>query len=120
MHPLARISTDDADDLRALESWLNEERELRGYVTCAEAPDHARDLDGVVEVLTVPIGNGAAGVVLASSLVSWLRNNSTSAKVTVVRGYLKVTLDPATMARVLPMLERLLEPDDDSDDEWLS
>lgn len=117
MHPLARISTDDADDLRALASWLNQERELRGHVKWAEAPNRERDLDGVVEVLTVPIGDGAAGVVLASSLITWLRIHGPKAKVTVVRGYLKVTLDPATMAEMLPMLERLLEPEDES---WLT
>lgn len=118
MHPLARISTDDADDLRALASWLNDERELRGHVEWTASANREHDLDGVVEMLTVPIGEGAAGVVLASSLMSWLRTHGTNAKVTVVRGYLKVTLDPATMAEVLPMLERLLEPDDD--EAWLS
>ncbi len=118
MRQLARISTDDADELRALQSWLNEEYELRGHVKWVDPADrdHERDLDGVVEVLTVPI-EGAAGVVLASSLVTWLRNNRTDAKVTVVRGYLKVTLRPSTMAQVLPFLDGLLETDEE--EAWL-
>lgn len=110
MHPLARITTDDTDDLRSLEDWLNDEYQLRGHVTRVGSGDH--DLDGVVDLLAVPI-DGAASVVLASSLIEWLRAHKTDAKVTVVRGYLKVTLRPSTMAQVRPFLEGLLEPDDE-------
>jgi hypothetical protein len=110
MHPLARITTEDTADLRSLESWLNDEYQLRGHVKWVGSGDH--DLEGVVDLLTVPI-DGAHGVVLASSLIEWLRAHKTDAKVTVVRGYLKVTLRPETTAAVRPFLEGLLEPDDE-------
>lgn len=118
MHTLARISTDDTDDLRALHTWLNDEYELRGNVRWVDPADreHQRELDGVVDVLTVPI-EGTAGVALASSLDTWLRNNRTDTTVTVVRGYLKVTLRPTTMSQALPFLEGLLETDEE--EAWL-
>ena len=75
-----RITGDSGDDLAALVEWLQGENELRGRIHAARADIGETDLGSVVELLTVALGTGGAGTVLASSLRTWLLARSASGK----------------------------------------
>lgn len=109
-----RITGGDDEDLRALARWLGEERELRGEVRHVAAPIGDTELGAITDLLTVAVGTGGAGTVLAQALVTWLRTRRTKAKITVECGGRTVTLDLETTADVLPLLRQVLERADES------
>lgn len=106
----ARIWINDrpAEDLAGLGEWLNDEDELRGRVQTVHGPIGETELGAVTDLLTVGLGGGGAGTVLASSLKSWLLARRTAASLTVEYAGRSVTLDVQTAAEVMPLLERIL------------
>ncbi|MEU8545691.1 hypothetical protein AB0C81_01570 [Streptomyces roseoverticillatus] len=100
----------DSADLTKLWQWLNAERELRGHVHKSPAPIDRTQLGGLTDLLTVAVGAGGAGTVLASSLITWIRNQRTRAKVTITANGRRVTFDITTAQDISPLLHRLLDP----------
>lgn len=113
MDALIRVDGEGSDELLDLREWLRNERELRGIVRLVYAPVGEEELGGVVDAISVAVGAGGAGTVLASSLTTWLQTRRTAVRLVVERGKRKVTLDLETRESVLPLIERLLEPGDE-------
>jgi hypothetical protein len=100
-------------ELAALGEWLQGEDELRGRIHTTHGAIGETELGSVVELLTVALGAGGAGTVLASSLKTWLMTRKTIAKITVKSGSRSVTLDIQTVDEVAPLLEQILKAGDD-------
>lgn len=100
-------------DLAALGEWLQGEDEFRGRIRAVRGAIGETELGPVVELLTVALGAGGAGTVLASSLKTWLLTRKTTAKIIVKSGGRAVTLDIQTVDEVAPLLEQILKADDD-------
>jgi hypothetical protein len=100
-------------DMAALGEWLQGEDELRGRIRTSRADIGETDLGGVVELLTVALGSGGAGTVLASSLTIWLQTRVTTAKIIVKSGKRSITLDVQNAGEVAPLLEQILKAGDD-------
>jgi hypothetical protein len=113
MVALIRVDGGDADDLRGLYGWLLDESELRGAVRLVQAPAAENELGGVADAVSVALGTGGAGTVLASALVTWIRTRRSAVRLVIERGGEKVQLDLETAEQVLPLIERLLESDDE-------
>lgn len=60
------------EHLSALASWLGSEEALRGRVVPVRRAPEPGQMGAVVELLTVALSSGGAGVVLVRSLCSWL------------------------------------------------
>jgi len=60
------------DFLPSLSQWLSSEDELRGRVRPLRPPAGPGQMGATVELLTVTLGSGGAGVVLVRSLCTWL------------------------------------------------
>lgn len=103
-----RLVDGDAADVAALWQWLNDERDLRGRVVRAPAPVGATELGGVADLLTVAVGAGGGGTVLAASLIAWVRTRRTTATMTVEAHGRRVTLNIATVGDVSPLLHEIL------------
>ncbi len=101
------------EELAALGEWLQGEDELRGRVRATHGVIGETDLGPVAELLTVALGAGGAGTVLASSLKTWLLTRRTTAKITVESAGRSVTLDIQTAGEVAPLLEQILKAADD-------
>jgi hypothetical protein len=108
-----RMSDGNGQDLAALADWLQDEAELRGRVGAVHGTVGEHDLGPVLELLTVAVGTGGAGTVLASSLRTWLLTRKTTAKITVETEQRSVTVDIQTVREVMPLLERILKADHD-------
>ncbi len=108
-----RITGGTGGELAALGEWLGDEDELRGRIRTVRSPVGDTELGSVTELLTVALGAGGAGTVLASSLKTWLMTRRTTAKITVKSAGRSVTLDIQTAAEVAPLLEQILKADDD-------
>jgi hypothetical protein len=108
-----RVTLGAEDDLAALYVWLSNETELRGRVRTGSPPIGVQELGSLPDLLTVACGAGGAGTVLASSLKTWLQTRRTDAKITVKYGGRSVTVDLHTVEQVVPLLERLLDLDDE-------
>ncbi len=100
-------------DLAALGEWLQGEDELRGRIRATHGAIGDTELGSVVDLLTVALGAGGAGTVLASSLKTWLLTRKTTAKIIVKSGGRLVTLDIQTADEVAPLLEQILKAGDD-------
>jgi hypothetical protein len=111
---LIRIAGADSEDLlTALSEWLNGDEELHGRVRTIRQPIGETELGSAIDLLAVALGAGGAGSVLASALVTWLRTRRTSAKITVESGGRSITLDIQTVGEVAPLLEQVLQADND-------
>jgi hypothetical protein len=108
-----RISGGAGGELADLDEWLGDEDELRGRVRHVRGLAGDTELGAVVELLSVALGAGGAGTVLASSLKTWLLIRKTTAKITVEHAGRSVTLDIQTAADVAPLLEQVLKAADD-------
>lgn len=111
----AQISIEGAtgEALASLGEWLQDEDELRGRVRAAYGEIADTELGSVVELLTVAVGSGGMGTVLASSLKTWLLTRRTTAKITVRAANRSVTLDVQNVEDVTPLLEKILKTGDD-------
>jgi len=108
-----RIAGGSIEELTALSEWLNDESELRGRCRLVRTPIGGTELGSIPELLTVTLGAGGAGTVLASSLITWLQTRKTTAKITVEAGDRSVSLDIETVRDVGPMLQQILRVSDD-------
>ena len=70
------------DDLFALTDWLGNEETLRGRVRPVRQVPEPGQMGTMVDVLTVALGTGGAGVALVRSLCTWLTQRR--ADVTVI------------------------------------
>jgi hypothetical protein len=61
---------DDVTEFVALREWLHGERALTGLVRAARRQPGETELGAALDLLTVALGSGGAGVVLAKSLVT--------------------------------------------------
>jgi hypothetical protein len=100
-------------DLAALGEWLQGEEELRGRIRAVHGAIGETELGPVVELLTVVLGTGGAGTVLASSLKTWLLTRRTTAKIIVKSAGRSITLDVQNAGEVAPLLEQILKAGDD-------
>lgn len=108
-----RVEDGTSDEVAALGEWLQDENELRGRIRAVHSSIGETELGPVTELLTVALGAGGAGTVLASSLKTWLQTRRTTAKITVEAGGRSVTMDIQTLADVGPVLEQILRAGDD-------
>jgi hypothetical protein len=106
---LIRVIDGDAEIVESLAGWLASERELRGAVRTVSGPMKETQLGVATEMITVALGSGGAGTVLASSLVTWLKARTTAAKLTVKSGDRLVELEIRTLKDVQPLLEQMLD-----------
>lgn len=111
-----RLVDGDAADVAALWQWLNDERDLRGRVVRAPASVGATELGGVADLLTVAVGAGGSGTVLATSLIAWVRTRRTTATITVEAHDRRVTLNITTVGDVSPLLHEILAQTTDNAD----
>lgn len=113
--PLLSISAEDGDVLRSLLDWLRHEDTLRSRVRTAQTPVRPGEMGaGVLNVLTVALGSGGAGAVLATSVSTWLSQRHADVTLTVtaedgrhIELDARRVRDPAVLLRTL---ERLLRP----------
>jgi hypothetical protein len=103
-----RIAGGSSEELADLGEWLGGEDELRGRVRAIQSPIGETELGPVTELLTIALGAGGAGTVLASSVKTWLVTRRTTAKITVESAGRSVTLDIQTVGNVAPLLEQIL------------
>ncbi|MFB7189050.1 hypothetical protein ACFCZT_27890 [Streptomyces sp. NPDC056230] len=83
--PLLRITVaDDPNALQSLLDWLRHEDELRGRLHLEPSSgETGGEMGGLLDVLTIAMGSGGAGAVLARSLSTWLTHRHADVKVTV-------------------------------------
>lgn len=83
--PLLRITVaEDPNALQSLLDWLRLEDELRGRLRLeSSGSGTGGEMGGLLDVLTIAMGSGGAGAVLARSLSTWLTHRHTDVKVTV-------------------------------------
>ncbi len=98
------------EDFGSLRKWLGEDHGLRGAVRVESAPVGDTELGSLPEVVSVSLGAGGAGTVLASALITWLQSRRTTAKVTVEADGRSVVLEIETLEDVRPLLEQILRP----------
>ena len=104
---------DAGEELAALSEWLQGEDELRGQIRTVHGAIGDTELGPVVELLTVALGAGGAGTMLASSLKTWLLTRRTTAKIIVKSAGRSVTLDIQNADDVGQLLEQILKAGDD-------
>jgi hypothetical protein len=113
MNVSIEVADGASECLTDLAEWLADENELRGRVRAGRPRISGTELGSVTDLLTVALGTGGAGTVLASSIVTWLQTRRTSAKITVKSPRGSVTLDIQTVADITPLMERILSVGDD-------
>jgi hypothetical protein len=69
------------DDLRALASFLSEERELRGRADVADEVPPPGRLGAVSDVLVVAVGSGGALSVLVGAVAAWVQSRGSNVKI---------------------------------------
>lgn len=74
------------DDLYALISWLQRDDEFRGRVTAVPVVAGPEQMGAIAETITVALGSGGAGAVLASTLTTWLQGRRTRISVETAAG----------------------------------
>ena len=108
-----RIIDGGEGELAALYEWLQGEAEFRGRIRAVRDPIGETELGPVVELLTVALGAGGAGTMLASSLKTWLLTRRTTAKIVVESAGRSVTVDVQNAGDVGQLLEQILKASDD-------
>jgi len=113
MNADVRITGGTGEELGDLREWLSCEGELRGRVRTVTTPIAQTELGSLPELLTVALGAGGAGTVLASSINTWLRTRRTSATITVEAEGRRISLDIRTVDQVAPLLDQILNASDE-------
>lgn len=103
------------DDLYSLFDWLQRNDELRGRIKTQSRQADPGEMGAVAEILSVALGSGSAGAVLAGSLATWLQTRRARVSVELVDSesggtVRKVEVD-ARSAAVVKELYGLLAPD---------
>jgi hypothetical protein len=73
-------------DLYSLRDWLQRDDEFRGRVSMVPRQPGPHEMGTAVEFLSVALGSGGAGAVLAGSLSTWLKARRTRISVELVAG----------------------------------
>jgi hypothetical protein len=102
------VAAGDGGELMALSEWLTAEDELRGRVRLARQPIAETQLGALADVLTVALGAGGTGTVLASSSKTWLQVRRTTVRLTITTGRRSISMDVTTAADVEPLLADIL------------
>lgn len=104
-----RVSAGDpVAELIALTTWLRSQRDLQGRVHPRVRPPGPHELGGAVELLTVALGSGGAGLALARALTAWLINRHSDVSITVTTETGSVTLEAKRVGDPLPLLREVL------------
>jgi hypothetical protein len=103
---------DQADELAALWRWLQEESGLRGNVRPIASPVGAGELGGAIDLITVALGSGGAGVALAQTLSAWLRTRYSDVKVTVSAEGRSVEVEARRVKDAVSLLREVLRVTD--------
>lgn len=97
-------------DLLSLHDWLRDEDNLRGTrVEWRSVPPEPGDM-GLTDLLTVTLGAGGAGAVMARSISVWIRHRSSDLKLKITVGDQTVEVDalrlrnPEELARIVAKL----------------
>lgn len=107
---------DDVTEFAVLREWLRSERAITGLVRAARRQPGETELGAAFDLLTVALGSGGIGVVLANSLVTWLRTRRPTIAITVTTAKGSVTVsgpelkDSAVMTLLLEVLRANDEP----------
>lgn len=98
-------------------NWLRAERGLAGAVEPIRTPPGEQELGGAVEVLAVALGSGGTGVVLARSMMTWLRTRRATVSITVKTKMGTVKVDTTNVNRedVAGLLREVLDAGRDTD-----
>jgi hypothetical protein len=101
----------DASELNSLYAWLQREDEFRGQVKAVSAALKSGEMGGVTEMLTVALGSGGAGAVLAGTLSTWLSMRRTKINVDFSSGdrTRRVEIDVANAADAQRLLQAALD-----------
>jgi hypothetical protein len=110
---------DRPDEVRSLLGWLRREDGLRGRVDLKHVdPPVDGQMGSVLDVLTVALGSGGAGAVLAGSLSTWLTSRRPDVRVTITgRHGREIEVDGRRVpdvAELIREIERLIDPADRS------
>ncbi|MBB5778720.1 effector-associated constant component EACC1 [Nonomuraea jabiensis] len=112
-----RIShSDPIGEMASLTAWLRSQRDLQGRVRPQARPPGPQELGGAVELLSVALGSGGAGLALARALTTWLTNRHSDVSVTVTTETGSVTVDAKRIGDVLPLLHEVLKPGTDGNE----
>jgi hypothetical protein len=106
-----RIQIRGGDEVTAyneLTAWLNGNRVFCGHVTRKTSRPAEGQLGGVIEMLTVALGSGGAGAVLAQSLTEWLRNRRTDITIIVTHREKTVVVRAQGISDPQPVLQDVL------------
>ncbi|MFE0460454.1 hypothetical protein ACFW1A_14525 [Kitasatospora sp. NPDC058965] len=109
---------DEVEEFAALWDWLQDEPQLRGGLTRAEAPIGPTELGSGLAAVTVALGSGGVGVALAKALVTWLRTRRADVTLTVsvdnrTAHFQARNVDAAHVQQALEVLQSLVTGDDD-------
>lgn len=78
------IRTDsDADELRSLLAWLQQDDALRGLVDMQNTPVGREEMGGLLDALTVVLGTSGVAAALSGSLSTWISQRRSDVKLTV-------------------------------------
>lgn len=100
-------SANAEDDLVALAAWLREERELTGLVQQHRGQAGSTQLGGAWELITVAVGSGGLGSVLAGALTTWLQHRpKTTVKIT--RGDTAIEVEAGRVKDLPALLDKLM------------
>lgn len=110
MNAELRISSGDlVGEMISLTAWLRSQRDLQGRVHPRTRPPGPQDLGGAVELLSVALGSGGAGLTLARALTTWLTNRHSDVSVTVTTETRSVTVEAKRIGDVIPLLREVFE-----------
>ncbi|MDR7276385.1 effector-associated constant component EACC1 [Catenuloplanes atrovinosus] len=84
MDSVALVSlSEPSDELRDLLGWLGDEPSLRGRLTPVEHAPLPGTLGPWLEAIAVAVGPGGVAAVLASTVITWLRNRHSDVTVRI-------------------------------------
>jgi hypothetical protein len=97
------------EETRSLHDWLRDDPDLSGQVQLAKRVRETGGLaEGIVQVLSVALGAGGVGAILAGSLSTWLTQRHSDIKLIVDdRDGRRVELDAHRVRNVPELLEQV-------------
>jgi hypothetical protein len=81
--PVLSIRTDDADELRSLLAWLQQDDALRGRVRMQNTPVGPEEMGGLLDALTVVLRTSGVAAALSGSVSTWISQRRSDVKLTV-------------------------------------
>ncbi|GAA3677540.1 hypothetical protein GCM10022224_047070 [Nonomuraea antimicrobica] len=110
MHVEIRVATADdlTGELVSLTKWLQGQRPLQGRVRPVRRPPGPEELGGPVELLSIAVGSGGMGLVLARALTTWLTNRHSDVSITITTAENTVTVEAKRVDDALPLLQEVL------------